>query len=306
IPWEPSMNGPGRSGPWRGTFRRSGSSTRSTWPVRGRSRPPRSRHSSRSAGGHGRTRARRPVAALRSRSWDSFGSCCSPDTESGDSPATVGFRVLREAVVDRVELLPHLRDGGRNPFRRVAVWREPGEQVGDLSHLRLSHPQARELLRPQPYAGRLHGGRVPRQEVLVRDDVRLLQIRGDLRASAERGHVEGDRVALREAVLLREDLDPALVQRLGQRLRVPDDLGCVVASELEELRERDTEGRHRMEVMVRDDAREYRALEPFDELLVFRVGQQDAVLRPWEGLVGRPGEDIGALVQRALKLYSRD
>src|SRR5207245_7818860 len=88
----------------------------------------------------------------------------------------------------------------------------------------------------QPYAGRLHGGRVPRQEVLVRDDVRLLQIRGDLRASAERGHVEGDRVALREAVLLREDLDPALVQRLGQRLRVPDDLVCVVAPELEELR----------------------------------------------------------------------
>src|SRR3989442_15489499 len=58
--------------------------------------------------------------------------------------------------------------------------------------------------------------------------------------------------------------------------------------------------------MVRDDAREYRALEPFDELLVFRVGQQDAVLRPWEGLVGRPGEDIGALVQRVLELSSRD
>src|SRR5439155_198193 len=94
-------------------------------------------------------------------------------------------------------------------------------------------------------------GRGPGEEVLVRDDVRLLQVRGDLRAAAEGRDVEGDRVALREAVLLREDLDPPLVESLGEGLRVLDDLRGIVAAELQEFRERDPEGRHRMEVVVR-------------------------------------------------------
>src|SRR2546422_840029 len=88
------------------------------------------------------------------------------------------------------------------------LYRDAGEQLGDLVHLGFSHAEARELLRPQAHAARLHGRRVPGQEVLVRDDVRLLQVRRELRATAEGRHVEGDRVALRESMFLGEDPDP--------------------------------------------------------------------------------------------------
>src|SRR5205823_1150806 len=81
----------------------------------------------------------------------------------------------------------------------------------DLPHRRFLHPEPREVLGAEADPGRLHRRRVPREEVLVRDDVRLLEALRDRRPPSEHGHVEGDRVALREAVLLRKDLDPPLV-----------------------------------------------------------------------------------------------
>ena len=184
--------------------------------------------------------------------------------------------------------------------------RDAGEQVGDLVHLGFPHAEARELLRPQTHAARLHGRRVPGQEVLVRDDVRLLQVRRELRAAADGRHVEGDRVALRESVFLREDLDAPFVERLGERLRIPDDLGRVLSPEFDELGQGDAEGRHRMEVVVRDDAREHGPLKALDELLVVGVAEQDPVLRPGERLVRRSREDVGPFVERVLELSAGD
>src|SRR4030067_851572 len=103
----------------------------------------------------------------------------------------------------------------------LALHRDAAHQGRDLRHLGLPHPDAGELLRPDPDAAGLHGGRVPRQEVLVRDDVRLLEVQGDLRAPALRGHVDRQRVALREAVLLRQHLETPLVEGMREDLRVP-------------------------------------------------------------------------------------
>src|SRR5881628_1986107 len=151
----------------------------------------------------------------------------------------MGLGAFREAIVDRVEVCPHRADVGGDLLRRLVLDRDAGEQVRDLGHLRFPHPEPRELLRPEADAARLHRGRVPRKEVLVRDDVRLLQVPGDLRAAAEGRDIEGDRVALGETVLLREGLDAAFVECLGEGLRVPDDLRGVVPAELQEFRERD-------------------------------------------------------------------
>src|SRR2546428_632346 len=191
----------------------------------------------------------------------------------------MGLGSFREAIVDRVEFGPHRTDVGGDLLRRLVLDGDAGEQVRDLVHLRFPHSEPRELLRPEADAARLHRRRVPRKEVLVRDDVRLLQVPGDFRATAEGRDIQGDRVALCETVLLREDLDPASVERLGEGLRVPDDLRGVVAAEFQEFRERDPEGRHRMEMVVRHDAGENGPLQPLDELLVLGVGEQDPVLR---------------------------
>src|SRR5439155_900501 len=129
---------------------------------------------------------------------------------------------------------------------------------------------------------------------------RLVEALRDRRAASEGRHVEGDRVAFREAVLLREDLDSPLVEGPGEGLRIPDDLVGVFAAEREDLREGDPEGGHRMEVMVRDDAGEDGPLQPLEELLVLGVGQEDAMLRPWKRLVRRAGQDVRPFVERIL------
>src|SRR5206468_554794 len=91
---------------------------------------------------------------------------------------------LRETLVDRIEFRPHGRDLRRDRLHRLALHQDPGEQVRDLPHLRLLHPQAGELLCAEADPGRPHRRGVPGEEVLVRDDARLLQVRRDLRAAA--------------------------------------------------------------------------------------------------------------------------
>src|SRR5438128_7262031 len=142
----------------------------------------------------------------------------------------MGLGAFREAILDRVELRPHRTDVGGDLLRWLVFDRDAGEQIRDLVHLRFPHSEPRELLRPEADAARLHRGRVPGKEVLVRDDVRLLEVPGDFRATAEGRDIQGDRVALGETVLLREGLDAALWERLGEGLRVPDDLRVVVAA----------------------------------------------------------------------------
>src|SRR5206468_9366343 len=166
-----------------------------------------------------------------------------PDGLVKQAVSLVSLHSGLEAESDRVELPSELPDIRCDTPWVLSLDRHAGHQVRDVLHLGLSHPEAGELLRPDPHAARVDGRGVPREEVLVRDDVRLLEFEGDLRPASMGRDIDCERVALRETELLGEDLEPLLDEGLAESLRILHDLCGVVAPELEVLREGNSEGR---------------------------------------------------------------
>ena len=119
-------------------------------------------------------------------------------------------------------------------------------------------------------------------------------------------HPDRDRVRPGEPEVGGEHVEPPLVERLAECAGVRDHLAGVVAPEGEVLGEGDAEGRHRVKVVVAGHAGERPGPQAFLDVGVRRLGEQDAVLRARERLVGRGGEDLAPLVERVLELPAGD